>query len=62
VHPFDLKLLLNHALPAEDDVTQGTIRPSLEYLAEACEAVAGFLLERTFREKSTAGRGPELGG
>ncbi|HVS19351.1 MAG TPA: tyrosine-type recombinase/integrase [Planctomycetota bacterium] len=58
VHPFDLKLLLNHALPAEDDVTQGYTRPSLEHLAGACEAVAGFLLERAGREGSHEAKGP----
>jgi integrase len=46
VHPLDLKVLLNHALPAADDVTMGYIRPSLEHLREAVERVAGFLEER----------------
>ena len=54
MHLFDLKLLLNHALPAEDEVTQGYIRPSLEHLAGACEAVAGFLLERAGRQVEAA--------
>ncbi len=43
VHPLDLKVLMNHALPAADDVTQGYIRPSVEHLRGAVEAVAGFL-------------------
>lgn len=46
VHPLDLKLLLNHALPGEGDVTLGYIRPSLEHLRGACEAVAGWLLDK----------------
>lgn len=46
VHPFDLKLLLNHALPGEGDVTLGYIRPSLEHLRGVCESVARWLLER----------------
>jgi integrase len=46
VHPLDLKVLLNHALPACDDVTQGYIRPSLEHLRGGVERVAEFLLER----------------
>lgn len=43
VHPLDLKALLNHALPAADDVTAGYIRPSLEHLRGSVERVAGFL-------------------
>lgn len=46
VHPLDLKVLMNHALPAADDVTQGYIRPSLEHLRGAVEAVAEFLTAR----------------
>jgi integrase len=46
VHPLDLKVLMNHALPAADDVTMGYIRPSLEHLRASVEAVADFLLER----------------
>jgi integrase len=46
VHPLDLKLLMNHALPAEDDVTMAYIRPSVEHLRGAAEAVAGFLVGR----------------
>lgn len=46
VHPLDLKVLMNHALPAADDVTMGYIRPSVEHLRECVEAVARFLGER----------------
>ncbi len=46
VHPLDLKCLLNHALPAADDVTQGYIRPSLGHLSTATAATAHFLEER----------------
>lgn len=46
LHPLDLKILMNHALPAADDVTQGYIRPSLEHLRGCVEAVAAFLQER----------------
>jgi len=43
LHPLDLKVLMNHALPAADDVTQGYIRPSIEHLAGCVEEVARFL-------------------
>lgn len=46
VHPLDLKVLMNHALPAADDVTQGYIRPSIEHLRGCVEQIAGFLLGR----------------
>ncbi len=46
VHPLDLKVLLNHALPAADDVTAGYIRPSVEHLRESAERVAAFLETR----------------
>ena len=46
VHPLDLKVLMNHTLPASDDVTEGYIRPSVEHLRGAAEAVAAFLLGR----------------
>ena len=46
VHPLDLKVLMNHALPAADDVTQAYIRPSLEHLRGCVETVATFLTER----------------
>jgi len=44
IHPLDLKVLMNHALPAADDVTMGYIRPSIEHLRGCVEEVAGFLL------------------
>ncbi|HEX9708928.1 MAG TPA: tyrosine-type recombinase/integrase [Candidatus Thermoplasmatota archaeon] len=46
VHPLDLKVLMNHALPGSGDVTMGYIRPSIEHLRGCVEAVAGFLGER----------------
>jgi integrase len=46
VHPLDLKVLMNHALPAADDVTLGYIRPSVEHLRESAERVARFLEEK----------------
>jgi integrase len=46
IHPLDLKVLMNHALPAADDVTQGYIRPSIEHLAGCVEELARFLEER----------------
>jgi integrase len=44
VNPLDLKVLMNHALPHADDVTQGYIRPSLAHLSASAEAIAAFLL------------------
>ncbi|MFT7481010.1 MAG: integrase, partial [Gammaproteobacteria bacterium] len=46
IHPLDLKVLLNHALPATDDVTEGYIRPSVEHLRGCVGEVAQFLLKR----------------
>jgi integrase len=46
VHPMDLKVLMNHALPASGDVTEGYIRPSVEHLRAAAEAIAEFLVDR----------------
>ncbi|MEZ5980557.1 MAG: tyrosine-type recombinase/integrase [Planctomycetota bacterium] len=46
VSPLDLKVLLNHALPAADDVTAGYIRPSEGHLRESVERIARFLEER----------------
>ncbi len=45
LHPLDLKVLMNHALPA-GDVTEGYIRPSVEHLRKSIEAVAQFLLSK----------------
>ena len=42
---MDLKILMNHALPA-GDVTEGYIRPSVEHLRESAERIAAFLMER----------------
>ena len=44
IHPLDLKVLLNHALPATDDVTEGYIRPSVEHLRVSVESIARFLV------------------
>lgn len=51
LHPLDLKVLMNHALPA-GDVTEGYIRPSVEHLREGIEAVAVFLLGKMNPRKS----------
>ena len=51
VNYIDLKLLLNHTLPAsEQDVTQGYIRPSIQHLCEATTQIACFLAERIEKE------------
>jgi integrase len=46
VHPLDLKVLMNHALPAAADATLGYIRPSLEHLRASIESIAQFLERR----------------
>ena len=46
IHPLDLKVLMNHALPACDDVTTAYIRPSIEHLRGCVEVIASFLGER----------------
>ena len=46
VHPLDLKVLMNHSLPAGDDVTEGYIRPSIEHLRGCVEQIATFLREK----------------
>ena len=51
VHPLDLKVLMNHTLPAGDDVTEGYIRPSVGHLRGCVEQVAAFLLERMGESK-----------
>lgn len=61
VHPLDLKVLLNHALPAPDDVTQGYIRPSTEHLRASAEAIAAFLVARMDPRPSNSGPGSERG-
>jgi integrase len=46
VHPLDLKVLMNHSLPADGDVTEGYIRPSVEHLRGCAEKIAEFLKTR----------------
>ncbi len=50
---YDLKVLMNHALPANGDVTMGYIRVSVEHLREATEKIAGFLLEKMAAPEGT---------
>lgn len=50
VHPLDLKVLMNHALPSSGDVTEGYIRPSVEHLRGAAERISMFLVDRTRAE------------
>ena len=57
LHPMDLKVLMNHTLPA-GDVTEGYIRPSVEHLRESAERIAEFLIERARRADS--GEGPSV--
>lgn len=52
LHPLDLKVLMNHSLPA-GDVTEGYIRPSIEHLRECIERIANFLLARFERPSSS---------
>jgi len=54
VHPLDLKVLMNHALPAANDVTLGYIRPSIEHLRVSVERIAEFLEERLFESTGAA--------
>ena len=54
VHPLDLKVLMNHALPAADDVTLGYIRPSIEHLRVSVERIAAFLEERLLADEETS--------
>ena len=44
---LETKVLMNHTLPAADDVTEGYMRPSVEHLRCCVGAVTTFLLERT---------------
>lgn len=46
IHPLDLKVLMNHRLPAGDDVTEGYIRPSVDHLRGCAEQIAAFLLAK----------------
>jgi integrase len=43
---YDLEVLMNHALPSSGDVTMGFVRVSVDYLREAAEKIAGFLLAK----------------
>lgn len=45
VHPFDLKILMNHSL-ASKDVTEGYVRPSDGDLRGCAERIAKFLLKK----------------
>ncbi|MGE3171536.1 MAG: tyrosine-type recombinase/integrase [Planctomycetota bacterium] len=45
VHPFDLKILMNHSL-ASKDVTEGYVRPSDGHLRGCAERIAKFLLKK----------------
>ena len=43
---YDLKVLMNHALPSSNDVTWGYVRVSVEHLRAATERISAFLLEK----------------
>jgi integrase len=43
---MSIKVLMNHTLPSNGDVTEGYIRPSVEHLRAQVEKVAAFLLAR----------------
>ncbi len=43
---YDLKVLMNHTLPSNGDVTMGYVRVSVEHLREMAEKITAFLLER----------------
>jgi cytosine/adenosine deaminase-related metal-dependent hydrolase len=43
---YDLKVLMNHALPSSGDVTMGYVRVSVDHLRDATERIAGFLLAK----------------
>lgn len=42
---YDLKVLMNHALPSNGDVTMDYIRVSVDHLRGATEKISAFLLE-----------------
>lgn len=48
---LDLKVLMNHSLPASGDVTHGYVHVSVEHLRECGEKVAAFLLERALADR-----------
>ena len=43
---YDLKVLMNHALPSSGDVTVGYVRVSVEHLRESAEKITAFLLAK----------------
>lgn len=45
IAPFDIKILMNHALP-QGDVTEGYIRPAIEHLRTQQERISAFLLDK----------------
>jgi integrase len=45
VSRFDIKILMNHALPV-GDVTEDYMRPTMEHLAKQQERISRFLLEK----------------
>jgi len=55
VQMIHTKALCNHSLPSSGDVTVGYVRPSIEALREATEAVARFLLGKAGVESDDAG-------
>lgn len=42
---FDIKILMNHALPISD-VTEGYMRPTMEHLAKQQEKISRFILDK----------------
>ena len=55
VGSLETKILMNHVL-SEGDVTEGYIRPSVEYLRECQKKVADFLLEKAGAAEDEARR------
>ncbi len=43
---YDLKVLMNHALPSSGDVTMGYVRVSVDHLREAAEKISAFLVAK----------------
>lgn len=54
---WDIKVLMNHTLPANGDVTLGYIRPSMPHLRECVEKIASFLLSKI--KEATAASTPQ---
>ena len=47
IPPYEVKVLVNHALPRSGDVTEAHYyTPSPEHLGKCLEKVTGFLLEK----------------